>query len=111
MSSSSGPSTVAPAEVPEALLNRRLRRVDWRFLLPLPRVARAICYAAGDLREGVTLIADRVVEPESAAAADCDLAVVVDPDAATLRAAVAALRPGGSATSNGPAPDWPARAG
>ena len=95
MSSSSGPSTVAPAEVPEALLNRRLRRVDWRFLLPLPRVARAICYAAGDLREGVTLIADRVVEPESAAAADCDLAVVVDPDAATLRAAVAALRPGG----------------
>ena len=45
MSSSSGPSTTpAPAEVPEALLNRRLRRVDWRFLLPLPRVRRAVCY-------------------------------------------------------------------
>ena len=96
MSSSSGPSTTpAPAEVPEALLNRRLRRVDWRFLLPLPRVRRAVCYVGGDLHEGVALMAERLVPPEVAIAADCDLAVVVDPDEAALRAAWAALRPGG----------------
>ena len=95
MSFSSGPGAAAPAELPEAVLNHRLRRVDWRFLLPLPRVQRAVCYPAGDLREGVALIAERLVPSESATEAECDLAVVVDPDEAELRAARAALRPGG----------------
>ena len=95
MSFSSGPGAAAPAELPEAVLNHRLRRVDWRFLLPLPRVQRAVCYPAGDLREGVALIAQRLVPSESATGAECDLAVVVDPDEAELRAARAALRPGG----------------
>jgi hypothetical protein len=97
MSSSSGrrPAVVPAPDLPEVLLNRLLRRVDWRFLLPVPRVQRAVCFADGDLREGLALVAERVVPVETAGASDCDLAVVVDPDGPTLEAAAAALRPGG----------------
>jgi hypothetical protein len=81
--------------LPEARLNPLVRRVDWRFLLPAPRVKRAICFAHGDLRASLALVADQVVGPRDAMAVDCDLAVAVDPDARTLEAALAVLRPGG----------------
>jgi Phosphotransferase enzyme family len=97
MSSSSGPSSPAvfAPDLPEALLNRLLRRVDWRFLLPAPRVRQAVCFADGELRDGLALVAERIVPFERAVAGDCDLAVVVDPDGPMLEAASAALRPGG----------------
>jgi phosphotransferase family enzyme len=79
----------------EARRNRLLRRVDWRFLLADASFVRAACFAEGDLADAVRLIAATVVGPDAPACGDCDLAVAVDPDAATLRRAVAMLRPGG----------------
>jgi hypothetical protein len=94
-SSSIGTQPVVSApDLPEALLNPLLRRVDWRFLLHAPRVRRAVCFADGELRRGLELVAEEVIAAESGAA-ECDLAVVGHPDLPTLLAASAALRPGG----------------
>lgn len=80
-------------DVDEATRNRLLRRVDWRFLLPDPGAARTVCFTSGELREAVELIAGELREP-GARPGDSDLAVVVDPDDATLEAARAELRDG-----------------
>jgi hypothetical protein len=105
-SSSDMPGAVSAPELPEALLNPRLRRVDWRFLLPAPRFRRAICFADGALRDGVALVADEVVSRDSRPSGTCDLAVVSEPAASTLRSAAAALEPGGvcyvESTRSGP---------
>lgn len=87
---------VADVRRPEEARNRLLRRVDWRFLLPDPAPRTSVCFADGLLAEAVDLISTRVAEPGRAPADECELAVAVDPDGATLRAARAALRPGGS---------------
>lgn len=76
--------------------NHRLRRADWRFLLPSPHPARSVCFAGGLLAAAVDAISAEVVDPAQVGAATCDLAVAVDPDPATLGAAWAALRPGAS---------------
>ena len=89
----------------EDVRNRVLRRADWRFLLPAPRPETTILYADGALGEAVRAVSERVLDgchgrpPE-----DCDLAVAVDPDDATLRAAWAGLRPGGCCYT-----EWSAR--
>jgi hypothetical protein len=82
-------------ELPEARLNPLLRRVDWRFLLPASRFRRAVCFADARLCEALALVADRVLPAAAAPLAECDLAVLSDPDPATLRTACAALQPGG----------------
>ena len=74
----------AGADLPEAQRNRLLRRVDWRFLLPLARVDRALCLADGDLREWPGLIAREVVLAGAPEAAGCDLVVASDPDGDAL---------------------------
>src|SRR5215831_2449121 len=94
----------------EKIRNKLLRRVDWRFLLPNSRPTKSICFAKGLLAEAVELISESVVDasfPDPPG--DCDLAVAVNPSPATLRAAWAALRPGGgsytewySASAGGP---------
>jgi hypothetical protein len=76
--------------------NRLLRRADWRFLLPNPHPARSVCLAGGLLRRSVALISGSIAAPQAAPAADCDLAVVVNPSIAALRRAAAMLRPGGA---------------
>jgi hypothetical protein len=86
---------VPGADLPEAQRNRLLRRVDWRFLLPAPRVEKAVCFPDGDLGDGVALIARQVVAPGADHATACDLVVALNPDAAALEGARAALRPGG----------------
>jgi hypothetical protein len=76
--------------------NRLLRRSDWRFLLPVPHPKKTVCFATGLLLESVRQISDTVVEPRAQGIPpDCDLAVVVDPDAGVLARASAALKPGG----------------
>lgn len=75
--------------------NRLLRRADWRFLLSNPQPVKSICFAHGLLAEAVALISDHLVEPHHSPPGDCDLAVAVNPDPATLRAAWTALHPGG----------------
>ena len=80
-------------ETPEQERNARLRRVDWRFLLPSPRPRRVLCRAAGILAEAVASIADEIVT--ESAGRDCDLVVAADPDAGTLAAASRGARAGG----------------
>jgi hypothetical protein len=80
----------------EAERNALLRRVDWRFLLPDTRVGRSVCFGDARLTRAVALISDEVVNPDRVPPGSCDLAVVVDPDEHTLRAAAEALRPGAS---------------
>ncbi len=80
----------------EVALNRLLRRVDWRFLLPNPRPARSICFADGLLTQAVAAITDNLIEPATNSVNDCDLAVAVNPTPQILQAAWGALRPGGA---------------
>jgi len=80
----------------EATRNWLLRRADWRFLLPGPRPATSVCFAKGGLAQAVALICDRMFEPGQEPQSECDLAVAVNPNRATLSAAWAALRPGGA---------------
>jgi hypothetical protein len=83
----------AKPETPEQERNARLRRADWRFLLPSPRPRRALCRAGGALAAAVASIADEVIA--EAPAHDCDLAVAEDPGARMLAELRDALRPGG----------------
>jgi len=80
----------------EDVRNKLLRRADWRFLLPNPRPAKSMCFADGLLGQAVGLISDRVAGAHVDPSGDCDLAVAIDPGAATLRRAWASLHPGGS---------------
>ncbi|MDQ3811823.1 MAG: aminoglycoside phosphotransferase family protein [Chloroflexota bacterium] len=72
-----------------------LQRVDWRFLLPTARVGRSVSFAGNGLMRGLVLISDQASTPNATAQGSCELAVAIDPDAATLRAAAAALAPDG----------------
>ncbi|MFL5493739.1 MAG: phosphotransferase family protein [Gemmatimonadales bacterium] len=83
------------ADLPEAQRNQLLRRVDWRFLLPVSQVEKAVCFPDGDLREGLALVAGQVVDAGADHQADCDLAVAINPDAVALERARAALVLGG----------------
>lgn len=76
--------------------NRTLRRADWRFLLPDPHPATSVCFARGLLATAVARISDRAVDRRNPPPGTCDLAVAVNPDRATVRAAWSALRVGGS---------------
>ncbi len=76
----------------EVELNRILRRVDWRFLLPDPTPGRTVCFA-DDLLPGLRRVADTIVPQGDAQ--QCDLAAAVDPDASLMRNAFDSLRPGG----------------
>jgi Phosphotransferase enzyme family len=80
----------------EARRNWLLRRADWRFLLPGPRPAKSVCFTTGRLAQAVALICDHVFEVGQQPQSECDLAVAVNPDRATLSAAWATLRPGGT---------------
>src|SRR6266496_4357781 len=83
----------AARQLPERQRNALLRRVDWRFLLPLEPEPTSVCFASGGLERAVGFVsADcaRDWKPESA-----DVAVVADQGGASLAAAWAALRPGG----------------
>ena len=71
-------------------LNRTLRRLDWRFLLPLEDEPRTACFAGGRLGADVRRVFAVVDEPP------WDLAVVADPSPGTLREATAGLRRGGA---------------
>ncbi len=95
----------------EATRNRLLRRVDWRFLLPDPGAgaARIVCFTRGELRKAVELIAGELREPGTRPG-DNDLAIVVDPDDATLAAARTALRDGASLYGEWRSPFLTARA-
>ncbi|HEX6979286.1 MAG TPA: aminoglycoside phosphotransferase family protein [Alphaproteobacteria bacterium] len=73
--------------------NARLRRVDWRFLLPSPAPNRSICLAGGRLGDTVASISGETGTDLNLRDA-CDLVVAVDPDVSTLRAARNALAPG-----------------
>src|SRR5579864_7920986 len=81
----------------ELTRNLLLRRVDWRFLLPHAMVD-GLVHAGAEARlvSALSLVSQRVEALESAASASADLAVLVDPNQRTLRAASRALRPCGT---------------
>ena len=78
------------------MLNRLLRRVDWRFLTSNPQPAKSICFTKGLLADAVALISDQIVAPHSGQSSECDLAVGINPARETLQEAWIALRPGGT---------------
>jgi hypothetical protein len=80
-------------ETPEQELNARLRRADWRFLLPTPRPRRARCHGRGPLADAVASIAGELITAGSGG--DCDLVVAEQPDSRVLAELHDALRPGG----------------
>lgn len=84
----------AKPESPEGELNPRLRRADWRFLLPTPRPRRALCRGGLALADAVAGIAGEVIT--AGTARDCDLVVAEDPDPVLLAELHEALRPGGA---------------
>jgi hypothetical protein len=79
----------------EAARNRRLRAVDWRFLLPDPRPDRTVCLATGGLADALSLFTT-IVQPALAGGGDVDLGVAVNPSRRRLRQLWDALRPGGA---------------
>ena len=81
--------------LPESERNRRLRRADWRYLLPEPAPEHALCLAGGELRAACEIVARRTDHsPRSGEA--YDLVVAENPDEAALRTLRAALAPGGA---------------
>lgn len=81
----------------EAMRNRLLRRVDWRFLLANPQPQGIVCFCTGELTEALRQLPVTVVEPGHALAkGGCDLAVLSNPEPAALAGAAAVLRAGGS---------------
>ncbi|MGH2367764.1 MAG: phosphotransferase family protein, partial [Chloroflexota bacterium] len=81
-------------EPPERELNPRLRRADWRFLLPTPRPGRVLCHADGPLADAAAGITGQVIT--TGPAGTCDLAVAEDPGPLLLAELRSALRPGGA---------------
>jgi hypothetical protein len=81
-------------EAGEQEVNQRLRRADWRFLLPTPAPRRALCRASAALTDAVASIAGEIVTGR--AAGDCDLVVAENPDPRLLAELREALRPGGA---------------
>jgi len=89
---------VVPRDMQESERNRLLRRADWRFLLHNPRPSKTIRYCDGTLRQAMEVLSPVMVtgDDDPRVSRNCDLAVVTDPNVATLRGAWSALRPGGS---------------
>ena len=79
-----------PGHLTEQKRNKLLRRVDWRFLLPLENAPRART-AAGDLARALALVSDEATAEEQP-----DLVALVNPNRDALVAAAAALPPGGT---------------
>jgi hypothetical protein len=85
-----------PDGLTESARNRLLRRIDWRFVLPNPHPKVSICFGNKQIARALALVSGRVVDRAEPPLSDvCDLAVTLNPDRATLRAAWASLAPGG----------------
>jgi hypothetical protein len=82
----------------EETRNLRLRRSDWRFLLATGAPRRSICFTEGLLAEATAAVSEECLRTaDIASEVDvCDLAVVRNPSAATLRNAWTILQPGGA---------------
>jgi hypothetical protein len=85
--------------------NRTLRRVDWRFLLSLPRREKAVCFSKdASLREALSTFLPSIDDkPSPDMIPDHDLAVATNPGKNTLLAAATTLRSGGMLYT-----EWPA---
>lgn len=81
-------------------LSRLLRRVDWRFLLPIDPPRRIRCFADGFLSLAVERVMGAVVADDDPGA--CDLVVVSGAGRRRLDEAHAALTPGGAVYA-----EWP----
>jgi Phosphotransferase enzyme family len=100
--------SVATPPAEEALINERLRAVDWRFLLGLEEAPRYLDLSRGSLSPSLALIG----EEASAADAEVDLAVLGFPTAKDLATARDRLAGNGEIACiwRGPRPGGVARA-
>jgi hypothetical protein len=80
---------------PEAQLNRLLRLMDWRFLLPSPQLGKTACFTRGPLAEAVAFMSLDATASSLSDSSTCDVAVASNPKPAEFTAAAAAVRPGG----------------
>lgn len=98
----------APVDPDVAL--RLSRRVDWRFLLPSPRLGRIGYLGTLDgqlLAALAAFAAEVVVDPAALGAGSLDGAVLHRPARADLEAAVRAVRPGGALVAELSGPPLP----
>ena len=85
----------SPHQLPERERNRRLRRVDWRFLLSTPLPERILCLGDADLRAGCESMGTCTDAAVDETRTEYDLVVVQNADADALQKAWARLRAGG----------------
>ena len=81
--------------LPEAERNRRLRRADWRYLLPSAEPRRVLCLGGNELRAACDIVGAQLDDAPAPGVA-YDLVVAENPRAATLRAMAGALAPDGA---------------
>jgi O-antigen/teichoic acid export membrane protein len=93
---SSARGDVSSSAAQTVSFNRLLRRVDWRFLLSMPTPRKTVVFTEGLLARSVAEISGQVMDGRSATANGCDLAVAVNPNLSTLRAAYDALHEDGA---------------
>ncbi len=80
----------------EKLLNRLLRRVDWRFLLDNPWPRTSLCLQDGFLARAMKEVSQGELQPNESATGTYDLVVGINPGRADLKKSREWLRPGGS---------------
>lgn len=80
---------------PAVSSNHLWRRADWRFLSSMPRPRISAVFTGGLLAKSVAAVSEQVLDGNVASRGESDLAVAVNPSAATLRSACDVLRDGG----------------
>ncbi len=76
--------------------NRVLRRVDWRFLLPISQIKKSVCLSeAAHLQQALEAVSATCLGRAGSLPDDCDVAAAVQPKQSTLLAAGKALRADG----------------
>jgi hypothetical protein len=80
----------------EALRNRLLRRVDWRFLAGTPQPARSFVPGGGMLAQALALVSDEVITEKQVPPCSVDVAALINPDRGQVERAWEGLKPGGA---------------
>ncbi len=79
-------------QITSDLLNKLLRRVDWRFLVGAPSFKNIKCFSNGSIHESLELISDFSIDNSTNSdTGKYELAVAIDPDQSTITQAYDSL--------------------